>query len=380
MHLRSGVGLVSALCLGAPTGAAVAAEVDAGTPPGGVDGPATPDRASLRAAVARALPLLEGAAVRYTENKSCFSCHHQTLPALALVTARERGFALDEAWLRDQAAFTHESFAGRIEEMREGRGVGGESMNVAYALWMLALADHPRDETTEAMATFLLVRQEEDGRWHRTTHRPPLEESDSFATHLATHRLARFAPPGRESDVHAAIAAADAWQRATTPRSQEDFNAGLWWRAVRTGTPPEESAAARQAVLARQRTDGGWAQLDGMESDAYATGQTLFILMESGMPADDPRIARGLRRLLATQRDDGSWFVETRSKPIQRYFDNGDPHGKDQFISTPASAWAAAALARALPREHPEDSADASPPAQEPGPRSPPGSGAPASP
>ena len=53
--------------------------------------------------------------------------------------------------------------------------------------------------------------------------------------------------------------------------------------------------------------------------------------------------------LLRTQCPDGSWHVKTRSKPIQTFFDNGDPHGPDQFISIPATAWATTALALALP-------------------------------
>jgi len=34
---------------------------------------------------------------------------------------------------------------------------------------------------------------------------------------------------------------------------------------------------------------------------------------------------RGLRFLLDTQELDGSWFVETRAKPVQPFFDNGYP-------------------------------------------------------
>ncbi len=46
-----------------------------------------------------------------------------------------------------------------------------------------------------------------------------------------------------------------------------------------------------------------------------------------------------------SQEPDGSWHVVTRSKPVQIFFDNGDPHGKDQFISVLATNWAVAALA-----------------------------------
>src|SRR5690242_20371706 len=47
--------------------------------------------ADLKASVARALlPLTKGAA-GHRENKTCFACHNQALPIMAMTTARERG-------------------------------------------------------------------------------------------------------------------------------------------------------------------------------------------------------------------------------------------------------------------------------------------------
>ena len=57
-----------------------------------------------------------------------------------------------------------------------------------------------------------------------------------------------------------------------------------------------------------------------------------------------------MRFLIADQREDGSWFVASRSKPFQPYFESGFPHGKDQFISMAASSWAVAALSLACPK------------------------------
>ena len=82
-----------------------------------------------------------------------------------------------------------------------------------------------------------------------------------------------------------------------------------------------------------------------MESDAYATGQTLCVLLMTGTGPADPLCRRGMEYLLKTQLEDGTWLVKTRSKPVQVFFDNDDPHGKDQFISTPATCWALVALA-----------------------------------
>jgi N-acyl-D-amino-acid deacylase len=95
----------------------------------------------------------------------------------------------------------------------------------------------------------------------------------------------------------------------------------------------------------------GWAQLDEMHSDAYATGQTLFVLQATGHDPAEAAYQRGVRFLLETQRPDGSWLVVSRSRPIQRYhaFDDEDPLGRNQFISVPATSWAVAALAAAAP-------------------------------
>jgi N-acyl-D-amino-acid deacylase len=86
-----------------------------------------------------------------------------------------------------------------------------------------------------------------------------------------------------------------------------------------------------------------------MESDAYATGIVLTALFRSGLPVDDPAYGRGVAHLIKTQKDDGSWYVATRSHPVQVFFDNGDPGGKSQFISMTATNWALLALLNTVP-------------------------------
>jgi N-acyl-D-amino-acid deacylase len=81
-----------------------------------------------------------------------------------------------------------------------------------------------------------------------------------------------------------------------------------------------------------------------LEGDAYATGPAIVTLREAGVPADHPAIQKGIAYLLKTQRPDGAWIVQTRAKPVQVFFDNGDPGGKSQFISYLATGWATLAL------------------------------------
>jgi len=52
---------------------------------------------------------------------------------------------------------------------------------------------------------------------------------------------------------------------------------------------------------------------------------------------------------LDTQKEDGAWIVQTRARPLQLFFDNGDPGGKSQFISFAATNWAVLALLETVP-------------------------------
>jgi N-acyl-D-amino-acid deacylase len=305
------------------------------------------DDEALRRAVERGLAVTSKAAQRYPDNQSCFSCHHQTLPMLAAITARENGFSPDQPMLATQTTFTQTSFHDELSNLREGQRIGGRAMTVGYGLWALRLAEVAADETSEAMVTFLLKTQHEDGHWSRQTGRPPLEESNVTCTTLAIYGLQKYASEGQRSPAKSAIDKATKWLSAAKLESQEDRCFRLWSLRL-LEAPDEEIAQARQIVLASQRDDGGWAQLDDMPSDAYATGQTLWVLQISGLTATEAAYQRGATYLLSTQCEDGSWHVVSRSKPIQPYFDNGDPHGKDQFISTPATAWAVAALAASV--------------------------------
>ncbi len=121
--------------------------------------------------------------------------------------------------------------------------------------------------------------------------------------------------------------------------------AGALWMA-HTGS----AQSAEQALVAMQRPDGGWSQMPSTTSDAYATGQALFTLHLAGrMPATDPVYRKGVDYLLKTQAADGTWHVKTRAIWLQPYFESGLPYGRDQFISTAGTAWAAMALAAAAP-------------------------------
>jgi squalene cyclase len=113
------------------------------------------------------------------------------------------------------------------------------------------------------------------------------------------------------------------------------------------GADAKEISAAAWELLQKQRADGGWSQLDSSTSvsDAYATGAALVALHQAGnLKTNSPAYRAGVAYLLKTQRSDGTWFVKSRSKPFQPYYESGFPHEKNQFISIAASGWATTAL------------------------------------
>ena len=105
-----------------------------------------------------------------------------------------------------------------------------------------------------------------------------------------------------------------------------------------------------RSLRQEQRKDGGWAQLPTLESDAYATGEALFALAQFVKdPLGDPAWRRGLRFLLETQEEDGTWHVARRTFPFQPSMKSGFPHQRDSWISAAATSWAVLALTKALP-------------------------------
>jgi N-acyl-D-amino-acid deacylase len=231
----------------------------------------------------------------------------------------------------------------------EGKGQGGQAVTAGYAMWALAAGGQAADETTAAVTSYLLQDQKEAGRWSHPGTRPPSSGSDFTTTAVALRALTAYGTAEQQPEIESRIATVREWLVKTEPRDTEDRVFRLQaLRSAGCGDDVIEQAVA--TLLGKQRDDGGWAQLDEMESDAYATGSVAVALLQTGKVAiDNEQLQRGLKFLLDAQLDDGSWHVVTRAKPFQTYYESGFPHEKDQFISIAASSWATLALVLSLP-------------------------------
>jgi hypothetical protein len=341
------------------------------------------DAEAIHKAAVRALPLLiKASAHEYPKHRECFSCHNQAVPAVALRLAQSRGFDIGDQTLRLIAEHTESDLNGAIEDYRKGNGQPGGVIRAGYALWALEAAGWAADETTASVAHYLDVVQSDRNRWPPRANRPPSESSAFTATALALRGLNAFgpaiksrasgsSPPETKAQPNSDQAIAQReralrWLEETKPLETEDRVFRLWGLKI-AGASGETITSAVKDLLQTQRPDGGWSQLDtavepakaktkggkndpAFASDAYATGSALVALhMAGGVSTDDPDYRRGLDFLLRDQRTDGTWFIKSRSRPFQTYFESGFPHGPDQFISAAGSAWATAALVLACP-------------------------------
>lgn len=317
---------------------------EAGAPDAaGVTIPPPVENNTIEAAITRSVPLLQKIGPPVFKKRACVTCHNNTLPVQVAVMAQRRGFAIDEEiQSREirQIASTHQA---RRQSLAIGTGI---SEIYGYTLLALDAAAYPPDAATDLAVHQLAFRQEPGGYWRVDDYRPPQEYSSVAATALAIRGLQAYAPPGRAKEMKDRVASARQWLMASRPHGAEEHAMRLlglgWTKAPVTG--------AVGGLVSARNNDGGWPQLPGMASDAYATGLALYALhVGGGIAVTDEVYQRGVRYLLDTQRPDGSWFVQSRSYPFQPYFESGFPYGHNQWISAAGSSWATMALLLTLP-------------------------------
>ncbi|MBI3667584.1 MAG: ankyrin repeat domain-containing protein [Acidobacteria bacterium] len=309
----------------------------------------------VRAAAAKSISLLQRTSKAFYKTQGCFSCHHQGLPTMALRVARERGVAVDEATAREVAnrAFVLLTDRHSIDTAVQNSFLIDPSMSDGYMLSSAHDVGLAANLTTAIYARRLANWQRADGHWKTIDLRPPQSHSVFTATAIAMRAVQLYMPEGLKAERDERVKRAKQWLLSTAPRTTEERTSRLLGLAWAGDSEPDLRKAAEN-LLAQQRPDGGWAPLPSRSSDAYATGEVLVALARAGgIPTAHPAWQRGLRYLLGTQKEDGSWLVQTRlvsPAPVSPpYFESGFPYGHSQFISAAGTSWAVMALLLALP-------------------------------
>ncbi len=303
--------------------------------------------ADPRASLARAVARLQPAASVVFGKRGCISCHNQSLVAQVSAAARAKGVPVDERMAAQNLKETVAAYRPIAQEAMQGVITGGGELTIGYIAMALAAEKHPADSITAALTHIVAGRQLPDGSWPEAGSRPPMEYSTISRTAMAIRTVMLYPIPARGREIQSRLERARQWMLAARPASAEEhamrIMALAWTRA-----PRRDLDAAIGAWLPRQYPDGGWAQLPHLETDAYATGLTLYALSQAGFSVTDPACRRGIAWLLRNQYADGSWFVRTRSFPVQPQMESGFPFGYHQWISAAATCWSSLAIAATL--------------------------------
>ena len=306
---------------------------------------------TIRGAIQASLPLIQKADATFIPKAACVSCHNNSFAALAVSAARKSGFQVDDQTAAQQVKanvfgleklrdYLHQGFLNPVEDFFA-------PFVVANVLIGLDAERYKPDLNTDAAAMFLKARQMSDGEWPYAAGdpRPPICTNYIGQTAVSMRALQLYAPELQKEAYQQAVQLAASWLAKTRSVTNEDRTyrlLGLAWAGKK-----DAMQSAMRELLDKQRSDGGWSDLDTLESSAFATGKSLYALQVAGLPAADAAYRRAVQVLLRTQQEDGSWFVRSRAMALQPYFDAGFPHGFNQWISAAGTSWATVALAQA---------------------------------
>lgn len=306
-----------------------------------------PGKQEIAAAIRKSIPLLEKTAQGTISRRKCYTCHGH--PFVALVAAEKpTDFEIDPDILKSVLDHTTNDLDQNQESYIKYRGQAGGNTRAGYALWTLSAGGVEASPSTELVVDFLL-RRTVNGHWRPSANREPSEGSHFTSTFVALKAINEYVNEAQQPRANEVTKAALDWLKITQPESTEDFVFRLL-ALQETKAEKHLIEQAAEALLKRQKQDGGWSQSPAHElSDAYSTGSALYSLYIGGGIATTAKSYRtGLRYLLDSQHPDGSWHVVSTASPIQRYYESGYPHGEDQFISMAAGGWATMALIYAI--------------------------------
>ena len=315
-----------------------------------------------------AMDYLDQGTAAWNGSRKCVTCHTNGTymsirPALS-------------TWAGPPDAAVREFFVESLRKLealpREVQLAGtrpAQSIYVAAGLaeWDAHIHGKLSPETGQALE-LMFGLQQENGAWGSVTCWPPFESSAYQAATVAA--MAAGTAPGwlqnlTDEKLRSSVDRLRRYLTTQTPR--QDYDRSLLLRAA-ARLPGLIDAAEKQAlvemVLRHQRPDGGWSirtfaepeqwgrgnraekllaepEFADPPSDGHQTGLAIILLRESGVPADDARIQRGVNWLLSNQRASGRWW--TRSLNTDKW----------HFITYSGTAYPVLALSlcNALPKE-----------------------------
>ena len=289
---------------------------------------------------------LEQGAAAWTRKRGCVTCHTtgtymQIRPELTSILGKP-------------SQEIYELLTGELTGLRKQKvadlNKGTKPAQVIYiaaglAEWDLHVTKKLSAETKAALKLMFGIQQK-SGTWGSLDCWPPLESSAFQEATVAAMAVATA--PGwrsglKDEETKASVAALQKYLRETAPPN--DYGSVvLLWASTRM---KDLLSAQRRSELVEllwqhQRKDGGWSlrtfsapekwgrgnraaklraepEFKNPPSDGHMTGLAVLVLREAGVPANDPRLQKGIQWLLANQRESGRWWTRSLNTDKAHY-------------------------------------------------------------
>ena len=323
---------VSLVFLGVLASAAPAQNLELPKPaPNSADEPVAP-----KLSLAKSAEFLDGINLWWTKEKKCGTCHTNypylmARPALKDVPAP----ALDEV---------RKFFENRIAGWETEKGKPRFDTEVVATAVTLAFNDaqttgklHP---LTRKALDKMWTLQLKNGSWDWLKCQwPPFEHDDYFGVVFAAVGVGH-APDGYAGGASAqeGLTKLRGYLKRTAPPNLH-HKAWLMWASVKLDglMTKEQTELTIKELLALQRPDGGWSLPSlgywqasdpkhvinkDAPSDGYATGFTLYVLRQAGVPAKDEAVQKAVKWLQTNQRESGRWFTRSLNTEKFHYITN----------------------------------------------------------
>ena len=295
----------------------------------------------------RAAAYLDNAAVSWTRQHKCGSCHTNYPYLVARPALKDPSVpAMAEVRRFFEERVAHWDDADKGAKPRWD----AEVVSTAAALAMNDAATtgklHPR--TRQALDRVWMVQRPDGGfNWLKCGW-PPYENDDYYGAIVAALGAGHAPDDYAQTPVAAAGLKRLRAYFSKNPPPNLHHQAMLLWASTRLDDlmTAEQRSATVNRLRTLQRADGGWnlpslgdwkrrdgtPNDSGAPSDGLGTGLVTFVLRQAGVPVADPALQRGVAWLSSHQRASGGWF--TRSL-------NDD---EDHYITHAGSAFAVLAL------------------------------------
>jgi Prenyltransferase and squalene oxidase repeat len=282
----------------------------------------SPSSLEVRQSVERGLSFLERDGLAWMKKQQCASCHHIPLMIWGLGEGRKHGYPVNveainhaTSWVLADGNLAKVFPDLPLDKERSEPDYLGP-LNMALAIVGSGIGDSWAEKVQRTLLDRVVTQQMADGSWNANKGgRPPVHGSIDVQTSWFYLALATSTPKNGEGDP-CKIQRDKASQWLTRMGVDTTSHQSLTMRLMvlsKLGGASDQKKQLVAALLREQDAAGGWSQRPNMKSDAFATGQALYVLMGSRDTGVAEAVRRATRFLVDTQQLDGSWQMTSRS-------------------------------------------------------------------